>query len=121
MQLCDKAGDYDLMVCFRRLFFREQLFRRVLSAPSFYVAFGTDRDIAPPSRFIESHIVSLAVIIAIRVGMAMMEVVVTIQIFQSDGSQMFLKYFRVTDLSILQSGSNLTSSLQVKPHFSSSE
>ena len=106
------------MVCFRRLFFREQLFRRVLSAPSFYVAFGTDRDIAPPSRFIESHIVSLAVIIAIRVGMAMMEVVVTIQIFQSDGSQMFLKYFRVTDLSILQSGSNLTSSLQVKPHFS---
>ena len=104
------------MVCFRRLFFREQLFRRVLSAPSFYVAFGTDRDIAPPSRFTESHIVSLAVIIAIRVGMAMMEVVVTIQIFQSDGSQIFLKYFRVTDLSILQSGSNLTSSLQVKPH-----
>ena len=76
MQLCDKAGDYDLMVCFRRLFFREKLFRRVLSAPSFYVAFGTDRDIAPPSRYTEPH-VSLAMMIAIRVGMAMMEVVVT--------------------------------------------
>ena len=63
-------------------FFREQLFRRVLSAPSFYVAFGTDRDIAPPSRFV----VSLPMMISIRMGMAMMEVVVTIQIFQSDRS-----------------------------------
>ena len=66
-------------------FFSTKLFRRVLSAPSFYVAFGTDRDIAPPSRFTESH-VSLAMIMLIRVGMAMMEVVVKIQIFQSDRS-----------------------------------
>lgn len=55
----------------------------------------------------------IAMMISIRVGMAMMEVVVTdLKYFRVTD----LKYFRVTDLSILQSGSNLTSSLQVKPH-----